>query len=188
MSTTGSLPDNAVCNSSSTSNYVYSFSENGISWPADSEKFGKTQWISTSPKDIPKKLVPPDAWRAAYPNIYGNGYNISNIPDLSKFYKLQVWMRTAGLPTFRKLWGRNDATALNKGTWSITIEDSNSIIRIYHLEFDVTSFGGTKSIVISTVSFLGGKNPFLGTAYIVVGAVCVVLGLVFLVRQMVSPR
>ena len=42
--------------------------------------------------------------------------------------------------------------------------------------FPVTKYGGTKSLVISTVSILGGKNPFLGWAYIVVRAICVVLG------------
>ena len=46
--------------------------------------------------------------------------------------------------------------------------------------FQVKSFQGTKSIVISTTSLLGGKNPFLGVSYIIVGAICLVLGIVFL--------
>ena len=52
----------------------------------------------------------------------------------------------------------------------------------------MTSFGGTKSIVISTVSILGGKNPFLGVAYLVIGSICVLLGLLFLARHIIKPR
>ena len=43
-------------------------------------------------------------------------------------------------------------------------------------------------MVISTVSWLGGKNDFLGYAYIAVGSICIVLALAFLVKHIVSPR
>jgi len=52
----------------------------------------------------------------------------------------------------------------------------------------VLAFSGTKALVISTSSWMGGKNPFLGIAYIVVGSICVVLGIGFLIRHLVAPR
>jgi hypothetical protein len=89
-----------------------------------------------------------------------------------------VWMRTAGLPTFRKLYGKI-STDLKKGD-VVSFSVNNN--------FNVDSFSGKKSLVISTVSWFGGKNPFLGQSYIVVGAICIALAVVFGVKHMVSPR
>jgi hypothetical protein len=52
----------------------------------------------------------------------------------------------------------------------------------------VTEYGGTKSIVISTRTVMGGKNPFLGIAYIVVGGLCIILGAIFTVAHLIKPR
>jgi LEM3 (ligand-effect modulator 3) family / CDC50 family len=35
---------------------------------------------------------------------------------------------------------------------------------------------------------MGGKNPFLGIAYVVVGGICVLLGALFTVAHVVKPR
>lgn len=35
---------------------------------------------------------------------------------------------------------------------------------------------------------MGGRNPFLGICYIVVGGICVLLGAIFTVTQLVRPR
>jgi hypothetical protein len=35
---------------------------------------------------------------------------------------------------------------------------------------------------------MGGKNPFLGIAYVVVGGICIVLGALFTATHLIKPR
>ena len=49
-------------------------------------------------------------------------------------------------------------------------------------------YGGTKSILISTRTIMGGKNNFLGIAYVVVGGLCILLGAVFTATHLIKPR
>lgn len=52
----------------------------------------------------------------------------------------------------------------------------------------MTVYDGTKSILISTRTVMGGRNPFLGIAYIVVAGVCVLLGALFTATHLIKPR
>lgn len=56
------------------------------------------------------------------------------------------------------------------------------------VDFPVTLYDGTKSILISTRTVMGGKNPFLGIAYVIVGGICIVLGAVFTATHLIKPR
>ena len=90
-----------------------------------------------------------------------------------------VWMRPAGLPNFRKLWGRIEDIDLKKGqNISLTVENN----------FDVRKFDGKKFLILSTVNVFGGKNTFLGISYIVLGAICIVLAVVFIIGYNVHQK
>jgi len=88
-----------------------------------------------------------------------------------------VWMRTAGLPNFKKLY-RIIEVDLEQGDYEVQIENN----------YPVSDFNGRKFVVLSTTSWIGGKNAFLGWAYIVVGIVCFVQGVAFAIKHKISPR
>ncbi len=50
------------------------------------------------------------------------------------------------------------------------------------------SYGGKKKVVLSTASWLGGANPFLGIAYFGVGGASLAFALAFLVLTWLCPR
>lgn len=142
--------------SSSTSNWE----KDGIAWSSDkTEKFKFDQ--------------------AAYdnPDYNHNGLLGVKLPPVDD-EDFIVWMRTAGLPTFKKLYRRIN-TDLKAGD-TITISALNY--------YPVAAFSGEKYVVLSTTSWLGGRNSFLGWAYIVVGIICFVLAAAFAIKHVVSPR
>lgn len=88
-----------------------------------------------------------------------------------------VWMRTAGLPTFKKLHRIIDG-GLEKGVYTIRIDQN----------FPVKDFDGEKAFYLTTTTWIGGKNEFLGWAYVIVGLVCLVLALLFFIKHKINPR
>jgi len=155
----------------------YPLKDKGIAWPSDADKYGsKEDFLKLYGNDL-SSIEPPPHWKKNIPK-YENGYNETNFPDLKNWEHFQVWMRTAGLPNFRKLYSKNEDTDLKPGTYTIDIKNT----------YDVDRYGGTKSFVITTTSIIGGKNPFLGIAYIFVGFISLVFGIIFLIRHLYKPR
>lgn len=116
--------DNGGCKPGNNNPVRYEFSGKQIAWPGDAQKFKPSAY-----KDIPNlstMVIPPPFWMEIFPQ-WKNGYNVTNFPDLSKWEDFQVWMRTAGLPTFRKLYGINDVSYVPQGIWEITITQSISL-------------------------------------------------------------
>ena len=89
-----------------------------------------------------------------------------------------VWMRTAALPHFRKLYA------------TITTDVEKDEVVKFHVEsrFWVRKFGGDKYLVLTTLSRFGGKDRFTSVAYLVVGSICLVVAAVFAALQQVQPR
>ncbi|KAF2454434.1 ligand-effect modulator 3 family [Lineolata rhizophorae] len=146
----------------------YNMTDKGIAWDNDKDLYGETDYTLG-------QVTPPPNWRVKYPQGYTE---TEPMPDLQNMENFQVWMRTAGLPTFSKLALRNDTDPMQAGTYVIEIRDF----------FDVSKYEGTKSILISTRTVMGGKNPFLGIAYVVVGGICVLLGALFTAAHLIKPR
>ena len=176
---------------SSESSQPYVFSSIGIAWPGEAKKYTASP---IGPGGYPNlsSIVPPPNWQLRFPQNYTETYPP---PDLSTDERFQNWMRTAGLPTFTKLYGRNDTDPMQKGTYRIIIGLSEfsflcpfSISDICALDFPVLPYKGTKSFVISTVSWIGGKNPFLGWAYVAAASVFVLLAIMGTARHLIKPR
>lgn len=86
-----------------------------------------------------------------------------------------VWMRTAALPDFRKLYRR-----ITEGDYTQGLPAGNYSLEIAY-NYPVVSFDGRKKVVFSNVSWMGGKNEFLGIAYLVIGSLCIVMSIVMLI-------
>lgn len=150
---------------------VYEMKNNsGIAWDSDKKLYGQTKYT------LDQIAVPPN-WVLRYGN--SSDYTTAHPPpDLENDQAFQVWMRTAGLPTFSKLAQRNDDDVMGTGRYKVDIN---------HF-FPADVYGGTKSIIISTRTVIGGRNPYLGIAFVVVGGLCILLGAIFTATHLIKPR
>ena len=98
----------------------------------------------------------------------GNGYEHED---------LIVWMRTAALPQFRKLY-RKVGTTLKDGKYKVKIG----------YNYPVASFKGKKRFLLSTTSAIGGKNSFLGIAYVTVGSLSLISAAIFFGMMMMDKN
>ncbi|KAF8564343.1 hypothetical protein P879_07500 [Paragonimus westermani] len=145
-------------------------SKKNIAWRSDVDrKFGRppnSSWANT---------VKPESWPKTA---------LERSPDAySGDEELLVWMRPAALPTFRKLHRIID----HEGVFKSGMPAGQYTVDIGYA-YPVTQFGGTKRFILSTTNFLGGSNPTLGIAYIVMGAISLLLGFLFLILNYRLPR
>ena len=92
--------------------------------------------------------------------------------------EFSVWMRTAALPKFRKIHRVIKSSILANTVLTFTVTNN----------FPVTAFDGTKRLVLSTTTWIGGKNAFLGWSFIAVAIICILLAVGFGLKQVISPR
>ncbi|KAL6659931.1 hypothetical protein ACP70R_002053 [Stipagrostis hirtigluma subsp. patula] len=153
--------------------------------------FNDTYTISVNKKaaEVNKKDI---AWQSDKNNKFGNDVYPSNFQKgnliggaqlnesipLSEQEDLIVWMRIAALPTFRKLYGRIEIDIMANDQLTVVIKNN----------YNTYSFGGSKALVLSTTSWIGGKNNFIGVAYLTIGVLCLSLAMSFIVLYMVKPR
>jgi hypothetical protein len=99
----------------------YNFTTAGTSWAHEGDLYGKTAYKAD-------EVAVPPFWQDQYPE---DGYKTVGLPDLHTWEQFQVWMRTAGLPTFSKLAQRNDNDQLKRGTYWLKIYDRTIVVPTY---------------------------------------------------------
>uniref|UniRef100_H2ZJC1 Cell cycle control protein n=1 Tax=Ciona savignyi TaxID=51511 RepID=H2ZJC1_CIOSA len=140
----------------------------GIAWPTDySVKFNNP--FPTNDLDQAfSQYAKPSNWQKPVQSLdrnlsTNNGY---------KNEAFIVWMRTAAFSHFRKPYG-----ILNRVAGYTNGLPSGQYTLLVDYNFPVTAFGGRKRFILSTTSWMGGKNSFLGVAYIVFGGMCFIGGI-----------
>eukprot|EP00042_Codosiga_hollandica_P032805 m.213319 g.213319 ORF g.213319 m.213319 type:complete len:375 (+) comp54026_c0_seq3:134-1258(+) len=149
-----------------------------ITWPSDRDK----KFVNPSANggdlcDAPPFVdgVRPNSWWVEVCNLGHNTSGIYNpwsqsLGSSGRGYEnedLITWMRIAYGPNFRKMY-RKLLQNIPDGPYRFLID----------YNYPVTHFSGKKAVVLTTTSWMGGANPFLGGAYLVVGILSVVIGAV----------
>lgn len=91
---------------------------------------------------------------------------------------LIVWMRTAALPNFRKLYGKIN----------MDLEANETITVVIQNNYNTYDFGGQKKLILSTASWIGGKNDFFGIAFLTIGGICLFMAINFILLYVFKPR
>ena len=185
----------------------HTMSETGISWPTDKDKFiqpFKFQYQKLASCPTPAAATPTlctsnglpstckfyseaatgSCYLFYYPDDASVQYLYETYPNIISPIQgvtnehFMVWMRTAALPTFRKLYGIIKAPLKAGEVLTFTVNPS----------YEVASFKGSKGLIISTVGTFGGKNVYLGAGYIVVGGLSLLLSCMFIIKYIRSPR
>jgi len=192
---------NFVPNASSENQKDLQMLEKGIAWQTDLRyKFKRPMGFNsmqcddcddcecTSPEwSCTERWKDPNdgkCYKYYYPNDSTTQYLHETYPDIISPLEgvrnehFVVWMRIATQAKFRKLYGYFEE-GIKKGE-TLTFEVVNN--------WDVKRFKGSKSLVVTTTSAFGGKNPSLGNSFIVVGVFCAIAGTFFSLKHLIKPR
>ena len=155
-----SVPVSNAPNASTASNETYPMATTGIAWAGMKDLYGATKYTND-------QIVPPPNWERRYKN----GYTAENPPpNLKEDEAFQNWMMLAAAPNFFKLYQKNEGDSMKAGQYQVDIEDN----------FDTTVYNGRKAFVITTISTMGSRNIWPGIIFLIVGGICLILDVYFI--------
>lgn len=141
-------------------NQTYNMTTKGIAWPGMKDLYGPTKYKYD-------QIAPPPNWKDRYPDDYTDD---NPPPNLKEDEAFQNWMQLAAAPNFYKLYQKNDKEVMRTGQYQIDIESN----------FDTTVYNGRKAFVITTISTMGSRNIWPGIIFLIVGGICLVLDVYFI--------
>ncbi|KAL2257376.1 hypothetical protein VTK26DRAFT_254 [Humicola hyalothermophila] len=141
-------------------NQTYNMTTKGVAWPGLKELYGETQYKLD-------EIVPPPNWERRYNGSYTENNPPPNLKDDEAF---QNWMMLAAAPNFYKLYQKNENETMVAGQYQIDIESN----------YDTTVYNGRKAFVITTISTMGSRNIWPGIIFLIVGGICLVLDVYFI--------
>lgn len=98
--------------------------------------------------------------------------------DLLQDEDFIVWMRLSAFRDFDKLYRIIEEDLPGDSTFYVRVNST----------FPVSGFNGTKAFEVSTVKWFGGRNSFLGAAYVFVGMVSLLIASLLLATHVCSPQ
>ncbi|KAG8381499.1 hypothetical protein BUALT_Bualt06G0128200 [Buddleja alternifolia] len=152
-------------------NDTYTLSRRGITLPINKTNIA---WKSDKEHKFSKHVYPQNFQTGPY---IGGGKLNWTIP-LSEQEDLLVWMRPAAVPSFRKLYGRIETDLEANDMLRVVIENN----------YNTYTFSGKKKLILSTTTWIGGKCDFMGLVYILVGGVCLLIAILYIIVYLIKPR
>ncbi|GBG46602.1 hypothetical protein CBR_g80039 [Chara braunii] len=91
-----------------------------------------------------------------------------------------IWMQSPAWHTVRKLWGRIQLNETVQRSATLTVQIQNM--------YNSYAYDGEKSLILTTTTWLGGNNDFIGVSFFMVGCVAFILAVIFSLLLILFPR
>lgn len=91
------------------------------------------------------------------------------------------WMKSSSQPSFKKLWGIVNQD-LEAGDYTISITNQNT------KQYDVSSYNGTKNVLLATSGIVGGRHFTASLMFVILGAYLIVMSFVFMCTYCLNKR
>ena len=143
------------------------------------------KWLNTSVANFSEDDIAIESDKNLFTGLH-KGYNnsirwLDAMPDFPGGIQNEhfiVWMRTAAMPNFLKLYAKCINCTIPEGNYQIHI----------NMNYPTTMFDGRRAIVLTTTSGLGSGSYFISTAYMLVGGISLIFATIFLLHMLICPR